>query len=472
MNSQTYKILRSRILNNCWLGKELFSISEQISRSIQSPLDWFQSLPPIQFVKSQTDSVFSPIHQVIDSIKESSDIVTSAGLLFLESSYSINKSFNSRTYSFLSSRGSEILGQLKGNNPSLYTATLEAYNERLNLPGLSYQVEQMEFQIQSVQNSGQEFLNEYQQKATSRLNEIKSEVEASLTALTGEAKLKAQRILYRLNSIFKKIQSWGGTSSGGSNSSTAPYIFSSRFSRGITSIRRYPDIQMALAPIAGGAIATPSTIISVIKSISDWLLGSFLLKAVTGFQQVLLPALTNTVASIVVKFFSSSGAEACRYLAAGVLKQNLALLPAIFATTGTAGSAWAFLTAYAPYILIAAIIIIGAIKLSRSTELGEFLYMFGIKADGSKDFAMSKVENEPEAGIRALLNQLVLEMINERAQLGGSYQKVYAFSVNEKNEVTLGIDMSNFNVPIQLSSAEADSLFRGFNVSIENFWEF
>ncbi|MBD2039230.1 hypothetical protein [Microcoleus sp. FACHB-672] len=478
MNSLTYEILKSRISNNCWLGKELFSISEQVSRAIQSPVDWFQSLTPIQSVKSQTDSAFSPIHQVIDSIKESSDIVTSVGLLFLESSYSINKSFNSRTHSFLSSKGSEILANLKIREADkrFYGLALEAHNETLNLPALSTKLEEVELQIQSVQNSGQQVLDEYRDRATSRLNEIKSDVEAQIQYLTGEAKLKAQRILYRINSIFKRIQSWGGASSGGSNSSTAPYIFSSRFSRGITSIRRYPDIQMSLAPIAGGAIATIPTIISVIKSISDWLLGSFLLKAVAGFQQVLLPALTHTVTSIVVKFFSISGAEACRYLAAGVLKQNIALLPAIFATTGTAGNAWAFLTAYAPYILIAAIIIIAAIKLSRSTQLGNLLYVFAIaspiasfsKNNTSFAFGQARVSGEPESVIRQELKTVAERILVDSTS---SYVEIYGFALEDDKTVTLGLNLTNLNLPIPIPEGERDGIFMKLNDAIENFWE-
>ena len=205
-------------------------------------------------------------------------------------------------------------------------------------------------------------------------------------------------------------------------------------------------VNSALVPIAVGGAATISGAVSVLSTIAGWLLGSFFLKAF-NIPSVLLPALTNTVVSIVLKITGSSGgAEAVRYLAASALKAGANLLPKIFGTTGMQGSGWAYLMAWASAIIGAAVIIITAMR--NRADLAEFLYVFadvGQATPRKFNLSLSHMYDTNQVEILEKLKTNA-KKLKETALL--QIENIIGVGLNSKKEYVIGYDLTNPDNPV------------------------
>ncbi|MDB9318202.1 hypothetical protein [Nodularia spumigena] len=130
----------------------------------------------------------------------------------------------------------------------------------------------------------------------------------------------------------------------------------------------------AIAPVPS---PTNLDVYNVLGKIAESLLSTFLLRG-AKLPWEFFQAVKNTVVSVITKRFAIPAGEAIRYITGGLLRSVKDLLPAVFNNTGMFAGAWGMLTACAPYILSAAIIIAIAINMAKKNQLGNFIWLLGL----------------------------------------------------------------------------------------------
>lgn len=421
----TYDYLRERIINGSWLGKEAIEINDSVLGAITNARGWIDSFPPFAFINNLTDPIFSPIQKCIKELQYYPDVIVASALVSLESIYGINKAFNSRTHSNLNTVGNTMLSRANKTleDDRIYHNTVEVWNYKINVPVMDETFRNVEAEMRSQAISVQNELVEMENAARQKLEQAQAELMAELETLTGNAR---NRIRAALSRIRKAL---------------------ANFTPQQTNLAAVSFNSMA-TPTLINPIANPNLInvVGVVNQLASWLLSAFFLKFVAGFPTQLLPALSHTVTSVVCKVLGSAGAEASRYLAGGILRENIRLLPTVIHKTGTSFGAWSWLSAYAPFIIGAAIIILIAIKVKR-VKLGEFLYILGTKLAGEPDLAYARVSQMGEEEVRNSLVSLAEEMLDESRR---NYLNLWGFIVNYQHEVTLLMDLQNVNVPVEV----------------------
>jgi chaperonin cofactor prefoldin len=448
-----YDYLRERIRQNVWLGKDVLNISDQVFSVINTPKDWFYNLPPIKFI---LESENSPLSQLVDFLDEASDvpgIIRDCGLIFLETSYGINKAYNSKVHqNAQAAAAGQAIALLRTNQReiSLYEGAVTAHNEALNLPILSKKADEIAAamaEVGQIADTGSQLIQKWQQQAIQQISQAKDDLAKQLAELTGKARTKVQR---QLNKLTKVIES----------------MLSGTNKQSIRSIGYQTKSVGAIVPIAVGGLATVSGAINVVSAIATFLLSSMFLKAITDFPVQLLGGLVHATTSIVLKFFGSSGASAVRFYGAAALKTAAQVLPAMFSQTGMFGGAWAVLAAYAPFIIIAAIVIILAIK-STNTEVGPILYVFGTGFNDQPDMVFASSRRDiKKFTIKQVLSNLSKKLVNES---GRNYPELYGFSLNEFNEVKLCLNLTGDRQNIEKSEVGKALFATRFAPFIEEF---
>ncbi|MCT7971181.1 hypothetical protein [Laspinema olomoucense] len=402
--SGAFEYLRERIKDSVWLGKEILTITDDIWNVLNTPQEWFRNLPFIQFIEEKADPVFEPIKRVINIAKEARDIISSAVLLTLESIYGVNLAFNSKTHEDLAEVGNTMLNNNKFGvtDYNLYIRTIDAYNTNLNLPELSEKLAEIEELVDSIPEMAEDAQNVMRQKegdAYAFLHQTKNEMEALLETATGAARTQARRILNQVTKLLEKFAE---------------------------PIEEEPEKgAIILAPVAAVAVPTVITITTLITQIANFFLTGILLKSMATSVST---ALAQVSASVVIKYFSATGANGLRYLAADALRNNVHLLPKIWRYTTMQGFAWGFLMAYAPFIILSSIIIIAAIRLSQDEQgLAEHFYVFA-DHDSAPGLAYANILNSNQ--IRDELQQIKQDLLNLRDE-----------SVEYSTLMGLGIDL-------------------------------
>jgi hypothetical protein len=367
-----FDYLRDQISNNTWIDKEALQISEAVTRTLNNGQEWYFSLPHIQFLMQ--NSSMGGIKDLLTASQDLGATVLDCNLVFLETVYGINKAFNSKVHKDLADKAKTELDKLAANNTekAIYEASVMAHNESLNLPQLSVKVAAIEAEIASIQQQGAtavEQIEQWKNDAITKLEQLKNELLTLIEGLLGNPRRNARARLRRVEAGIVAMQ----TGTIPPIIATNPYEITSMFDRPITSTFRRQPVVNAIVPIAAGGAATVAGAATILTGIAGWLLSSFFLKA-ASIPATLLPALTNTVVSVVLKVVGSSGANAMRYLAASALKAGQSLLPKIFGTTGMQVSRWAYLMAWAAPIIGAAVIIIQAMR--NKLLLADMLYTF------------------------------------------------------------------------------------------------
>jgi hypothetical protein len=177
-------------------------------------------------------------------------------------------------------------------------------------------------------------------------------------------------------------------------------------------------------------VPTPTNldVVNVLGKIAESLLSTFILKGIS-LPRAFFDAIKNTVVSVITKRLSIPASEAIRYITGGLLRTAKDLLPAVFNNTGMFAGAWGLLTACAPYILAAAIIIIIAINMAKKNQLGNFIWLLGIlESQQEPDLCFARVSGdslERMEDIKQLKSEF-LEETNKR------YDFLYALTF--KNE--------------------------------------
>ncbi|MEG4594126.1 hypothetical protein QUB00_20290 [Microcoleus sp. F8_C2] len=441
-----FDYLRAQLANNVWAGKPILTVADAVNQGVTSGKDWYFSLPHIQFIMA--NPVMAGVRNLLAASQNVGTTVIDCSLVFLETVNGINRAYNSKAFTNLAGKGQQELASLlpSSREKAIYEASVMAYNEALNLPQLSVTIDSIDADIRAIQQGGQTAeaqIDTWKSQALTRVEQLKAEILATIESLTGNPRRNARARIRRAEAA--RIAMTTGTIP--NIIAHNPYSISSTYNHSISSVyRRPPVLNSALVPIAVGGAATIAGAVGVLTSIASWLLGSFFLKSF-NIPAVLLPALTNTVVSIVLKLSGSSGgAEAVRYLAASALKAGASLLPRLFGTTGMQASGWTYLMSWAAPIIGAAVIIATAMR--NRTDLAEFLYVFADVGNATpKKFNLS-VAHLYNTNQVEILEQLKSLARNLKASAVLPIENVIGVGLNTKKEYVIGYDLNNPDHPV------------------------
>jgi hypothetical protein len=412
-----------------WLGKDVLEIGEEIYGIVNNGVNNF---PVVSILTELTEPILEPIKQIASQLIALPDIGIMSGLLTLESIYGINKAYNTKLY-----RGQNLLAYANSimnrdipdsNDDYYYTMGISAYNETLNIPLLNSEITNLQSKVGGVtgniQSQAQSTINQFQSKfgldyLQDKINEIE--------ALGQSASSTIKNQLYRLKSFVKKYM--GINSSSPSISQSIPVGY---FGPGAIELI-IPTLTPNLVDVMG-----------VINQLANWFLSMF------SIPNQILEVLTHTVTSVVCKAIGSAGAEVSRYLSAGLLQSLPQLVPKIGSATGTLfGGAWATLMGYAPWIALVAGLILVALKLSdKKVKFGNLVYLFGTRLVGKPDTGFAVTYDMNEKQMRDFIIEYARELLSGAKS---TFNKLWAFNVNEDDEVALLFDLTNINNPIEIT---------------------
>ena len=414
-----------------WLGKDVLEIGEEIYGFVNNGVNNF---PVVNILTGLTEPILEPIKQIAEQLLALPDIGIMSGLLTLETIYGINKAYNTKKY-----RGQNLVDYaisiINRDIPSsdddyYYAMGISAYNETLNIPLLNTQINSLQSKVVEVtgniQSQAQSKIDTFESKfGIDYIQDKIAELQSLIRNQSASIAIKNQ--FYRLRSFVKK--SMAVTSS--PQSIQIPISISAYGVGGIELI--VPKITPSLVDVVG-----------IINKLASWFLSIF------SIPNQILEILTHTVTSVVCKAIGSAGAEVSRYLSAGLLKSLPQLVPKVGSATGTLfGGAWATLMGYAPWIALVAGLILVALKLSdKKVKFGRFVYLFGTKLVGSPDTGFAGTYDMNEKQMRDFIIEYAKELLSEAQS---TYNKLWAFNVNNDEEIALMFDLTNINNPIEIS---------------------
>ena len=441
--------LKSRVVNNgdskSWLGKDVLEIGSEIYGFVNNGINNF---PPARALTELTEPILEPIKQIAEQLLALPDIGIMAGLVTLESIYGINKAYNTKLYKGqnLVAYANSIMNRdiPSSDDEYYYTMGVESYNETLNIPFLNSEMSLLQSKVGGASASAQSTINQFTEKfgldyLQDKINEIEALGESASSTIKNQ--------LYRLNNFIKKFMGIGSSSNSSpqSQNQSVPQSISRLGSQSVpvVSYGALGAIELIIP------ILTPKVgdVMGVINQLASWFLSMF------SIPSQILEVLTHTVTSVVCKAIGSAGAEVSRYLSAGLLQGLPQLIPKIGSTTGTLfGGAWAVLMGYAPWIALVAGLILVALKLSdKKVKFGNLVYLFGVKSVEligfpATGFGVTYGMNEIQ--MRDYIVDFARRMLRE---LGGGYVNLWAFNINNNDEVALMFDLTNINNPLEIT---------------------
>ncbi|WP_293134837.1 hypothetical protein [Microcoleus sp. bin38.metabat.b11b12b14.051] len=440
--------LRNQITDSGWIAKEILSISGSARGAIEGGANWYFALPHINFIME--NSILGNVKQLLLAGQNLAKTVTDCGLVFLETVYGINLAFNSKVHRNLAGTGQSLLLGLtvSGTERILYAAAVSAHNESINLPELDAKGVEIRSMAAGIQSGEESAISQAQKAAQSALNKLigfKDDLLGQLANLTGKERSSARRKIRIAEKAISRV------SKGVSVIAHNPYEISSIYDKPITSISTRSPVFNAIVPIAVGGAVTVAATAGIIGTMAGWLLTNFFLQGVVGGIAALIPALTNTITSIVLKVMNSSGADAMRFLAGSVLRAGSSFLPTILATTGMEASAWGYLMANASLIIGVSVIIIQAMK--NKVSLADMLYIFG-NIQGSTSYNLGQIHMYDTNHVE------ILEQFKESANIiyEGSKRpmsSIIGVGLDKKGKYTVAYNLTNPNNPQRIIGDEA-----------------
>ena len=306
-----------------------------------------------------------------------------------------------------------------------YLMGISAYNETLNIPLLNSEITNLQSKVGGIQSQAQSTIDSFESKfGIDYIQDKITELEGLILEAGQSASSTIKNQLYRLRSFVKKFM--------GINSSSQSIPIASYGSFGGIEL-----IIPTLTPKLGD-------VMGVINQLANWFLSMF------SIPNQILEVLTHTVTSVVCKAIGSAGAEVSRYLSAGLLQSLPQLVPKIGSATGTLfGGAWATLMGYAPWIALVAGLILVALKLSdKKVKFGNLVYLFGTRLVGKPDTGFAVTYDMNEKQTRDFIIEYAKELLSEAKS---TYNKLWAFNINNDDEVALMFDLTNINNPIEIT---------------------
>lgn len=391
--------LLSKAYTTGWTNNDILKIPDFSLKTIENSENWFLRLPPIHAIAN------SPLSFITDLIAELVDVIPACSLLFLETNYGIAKVFNSEKHKgTLTSKGHALLSK-PVNRPADESIYESAYNTRDSLGELSDEFNKL--------SSG-----------------LVHDPLAHIQAYESEAIYKLKR---EINSLIRKVKANTGVSR---NQLRQQLILAKNSIKDIRDHKKQKAIARFL-PVPVVPVPPPATIgvaATIITEIAGWFLNSFLLQGISLLVPV--EALTWTISSIVIKFMGGVGANACRYIAGGILGTSTSFLPSIISSTGFFAGTWALLGAFAPIIIIGAVLTIAIMK--RRVKIGEYLYVVG-KQGQATAFGCAKLYDTNRLEMEAVLRDLGRKVADDAFT---SFDNLMGFALDEYQEPVMAINLS------------------------------
>ncbi|WLT40573.1 hypothetical protein NON20_25920 (plasmid) [Synechocystis sp. B12] len=190
-----YDYLRGKINDGNWLNKPVLGISNFIDNLFNAPINYFAELAPIEAIANSVD--LSWLLAELDN-----QLVIDMGLLLLESSYGVNKTFNSKKYDGRLTSQAQALSRSVGDQ---YFTQANNANDLLGELGTKFQA------IASPLNHNpNQHLEAERKRNTNLIEQLLDSAQtafdaivAQIKAITGEVSstLKKLRGKLRINSI-------------------------------------------------------------------------------------------------------------------------------------------------------------------------------------------------------------------------------------------------------------------------------
>lgn len=391
----TYDYLRARVVDDYWLSKPALKVSSWLNQVLDIPTNFLQSLAPIQAIGETPETAF--LLSFLDN-----GLVTDLGFLLLESSYAVNKAFNSEKYAGrLASQGS-LLGSPNSYNQAILEASTDAQGLLTELETPLQAIAQPlphspQAEMEAEENRLQQLIDGIVDEAQSVFDAVVAQIQAIAGEVPKALKKTKRQAQNKLNH-FKRVQAGMKAKVQGS-------------------VPRF-----ALTPID-----PTGTSINVIQEIASWLLGNFLQVPIAT------EALAWVVSSTVIKYLGGIGADAARYFAASVMKGLP--LPTLINPTGMFAGCWGLCQAYAPYLIIAGVLVVMLIRAQNVT--GDYLHVFGLTGNATaygsaKLYDSSRLEVVTE--LRTLANLL-------RRESPHSFDDLLGFAADEQNNIVLALNL-------------------------------
>ncbi|ERT08763.1 hypothetical protein M595_1227 [Lyngbya aestuarii BL J] len=436
--SLSYSILKNRIQDGLWLGKDVLKVPPELSSLVggaTSPI--ISGLASIEEFRAFAELALSM-----------PNISVKASLLTLETCYGINRAVNSKTRTNPTGWGNQILSRdLPSDNEVIaYSRAVETWNETLDVPFLN----------QNFQSLQQQFLQQFgniKETARTQILQFQDEfglpfIEENINTIriladnaSGREEGRLRNQLSRLRKLLNSLNPLDNTPIGETPSF---------------------DFDNYLASVSPRSAVNIFDVVGVVQQLATWFLSLFQVGSI-------IEALSYTVTSVVCKALNLSGARGCRYLAAGALK-NLSLPAAVSSSGSLFAGAWATLFPYFAIIAVISILIIAALHHSKSTKLGNLIYIFGIKApELAPDFGFSMVLEGNEGETRAYLGELVDKFLNEA---GRSYQRVLLFVKREGDSPNFCTDYTDLYTPVPITDeTQIEMLWNSLKPFLDEFDE-
>ncbi|MGL5035073.1 MAG: hypothetical protein ACRC6M_14865 [Microcystaceae cyanobacterium] len=413
----SYEYLRQRVTDSGWVGKEILTITDEVRAIVDTPRDWLFSLSPMKAIADSPTLAW-----IIDAIDAIEDLPATCALLFMESAHGINRAYNSEKYDGqLEGRGNDLLGSLiiKPTDEGIYLSAHKGYTTLRNYSG---DFEKIAGAIEGY--NPQVVVEGFVETAIAKVENLVSELADEVQDDIKEFAMKAKRKVRDLQRIFKGMQE-------------GVVENLNRWRKSLGDVLT-PKFVGELVPIVTG-IPTLIGSTQVLQQITTWLLTNFF-----QFMPISVPveAMAWCVNSIVIKYLGGVGANACRFLSAGLLR-GVEALPSLIAPSGMFAGCWGLLMSFAPYLILGAILVIAMMKFN--TTLGEYLYVLGIEGD-KVAYTSAKLYDTN----RQEMSDVLKEMRERREREGMLLpSNLTGFAFDEKDEIVMCLDLST-PIPIPI----------------------
>ncbi|MEB3190454.1 MAG: hypothetical protein VKL42_08945 [Snowella sp.] len=404
--AMSFEYLREKIRDEGWVGKAILQITDDVRAFLDAPSDWLFSLPPMQAIADTP-----PLAFLIDMISELEDIAPTCCLLFLETSYGINKAYNSEKYQGqLTATGQRLLSsaRLRSSDEAIYLSGVESLN---SLSALSTHFMNISGTLDDYSPSN--VIESLEAKAISAIEDKIAEITAIAEGLGEDVTQAVKRQLRDLKRVLDGALN--------QNKENVRELYTPRF------VSSLVPVTPGTPTVAGG--------VGFIFDMANWLLTNFVLKATP--IAVPVEALCYTTTSIVVKYMNGLGADACRFLSGGILRGVGSSLPTLIAPTGLFAGCWGFLQAFAPYIIFVAILVIALMKYRK--VVGEYLHVIG-QSGPAIAYGSAKLYDTSREEMLSSLKSLAKKM-TENSTVG--FTSLMGFAFDDKDEISMAINLIN-----------------------------
>ena len=414
--SERFSRLQSQIQGNTWLGNSVFQLNSHFQELMSIDTEWVLGLPAFQAVENIP--AFASLFDSIRAVENFTEIARRACLLFAETAHGINQRYNAMaevaTYLPLDSFPTPSRGE------SFYQAVAIAHNEVLRVPDL----------LQVWRSSPLPQIGDVYELLSGVEATTLSEIEQQIQLLIEPAR--------EPENVRERWQLWE--------------------LRQLLETEAYANVGMSGPPGSIGLnftgnlpVVSPGNlggIVDGLTRITQLFLAFFSSTIVPGDAITAIVQATNAV---VLKFFEVGAGSLVGDLAAAVLRTID--LPAIYSITMTFAGTWAFLMAYAPLIILAAICAIAVIQNSRRLKIGEHLNVFAGLPGSPSAMAFGGLANPNRATMKAALIELAQDLRND----GANFEPVMGFVLDSRDRVAMVLNLTSLDDPIELFGQAMDA---------------